>query len=159
MDTRDLLILGGLGFAGWCAFKWWQGRPAANQAQAPSTDVQGAAASQMTGAAARSTVFGGATATRNLLTYPALQLRPKSGIPPASGTLADWEMSTNPIQRGFVLNAVLGPLPVAPSPNNNRYFSPDGGLAGAGSAPHGSPPDQGDPTPTFTNPFGTRGLL
>lgn len=162
MDSRDLLILGGLGVAGFFAWRWWKKVPAANQAQQPKNDVQGSAASQMTNGAARSTVFGGSILARNLFKLPEFpRPKPAATLPPymTQSARADWEMSTNPTQRGFVLNAILGPLPVAPSPNNNRYFSPDGGLTGDGDLPSGSPRDPGDPAPTFTNPFAMRGIL
>jgi len=161
MDSRDFLILGGLGLAGFFAWRWWKKQPVTDQAQQPSSDVTGAAASSMTPAAARSTVFGGGTFMKGLLSPPML-LKPKAPTPAPTqtGTVADWEMGTNGIQRNFVLGAILGPLPVAPSPNNDRFSTPDGNQGALGTQPAGSPPQPGDPSPTFTNPlFAHRGLL
>jgi hypothetical protein len=59
------------------------------------------------------------------------------------------DFMVNPTLRVGVLRAVLGNMPVAPSPSNVRYTGPNGIRAGVGTQPLGDPPNPGDPTPTF----------
>jgi hypothetical protein len=150
MDSRDLLILGGVAVAGYFGWRWWQSRAVTNAAtDAPGT-VAGRSAANMTASGASSTVFSKSVLSKNLLS-PLMSVGPKltSVTGPATAP------ATNEALRVSVLRAVLGPLPVAPSPNNLRFASADGTPAVQSQQPIGSPPQPGDPLPTF---FSLRGI-
>ncbi len=150
MDTRDLLILGGVAVAGYFGYRWWQSRVVTNaQTDAPGTTA-GRIASSMNVAAALTTTFGGSTFTKRLLAPMNVQ-----GLKAPSATGPAVAPETNNALRMDVLRAVLGPLPVAPSPNNLRFASSEGTPATRAQMPIGSLPQPGDPTPTF---FGMRGI-
>lgn len=164
MDSRDLIVLGLVGVGGWLAYRWWKNKPTANQAQQPKSQVAANAASSMTEAAARASVFGGATMVNRILPpsavtwqgMPIARSTLGTATPPPNTTHPDPDMVPDPIVRTMVMQAVLGPLPVAPSPNNNRFSDPNGAPAVGATAPVGSPPQPGDPAATFTNVYNVR---
>jgi hypothetical protein len=144
MDSRDLLILGGVAVAGYFGYQWWASRAITKAStDAPGTDA-GRSASSMTDDAARSTVFGGATLAKRMLA----PIRTLIAVPP-SVTGPPQAPPVNETLRTSVLRAVLGPVPVAPSPNNLRFASSDGTPAVMSEMPKGSQPQPGDPVPTF----------
>lgn len=126
MDSRDVLILGGVGLAGYLGWRWWQRTQAAPR---PSTD--GAATSTMTRAAALATQAG-ATLLGGLRsgTAPLAAGRPPGFFSSSSYVLQSAAKSAS---NALALNA--RPQPVAAAPNTN-YFTvtgvqqPRGSVAG-----------------------------
>lgn len=152
MDTRDLLILGGIGVAAYFGWRWYnrnvqtaQGSPAA------ARELGNTAGASMTADAARTTVFGGGVSFRRLLSPPTvskLPLLPRPTDPPAPSP-------ETPGLRAFVLRAVLGPQLVAPSPDATRLVPSVGTSALEGTTPNGDQPNPGDPDVVF---YSRRGI-
>ncbi len=148
MDSRDLIVLGLVGVGGWLAYRWWKAQPIANAQNTAPDEPAGAAASSMTGSAARTTVFGGMLARKLLDPIGFGTVRPKLPAPTGSAVavVADQAPAYFKVQRQ-VSSAVLGPMPVAPSPNNFRFTSTGVMAPISGTAPSGDQPSPGDPSP------------
>jgi hypothetical protein len=148
MDSRDLLILGGVAVAGYFGWRWWKNAIVTNASESAAGTAVGNAASSMTETGARTTVFGRVFGTKRLFLPPSRDPVP-TAVAPTAPALTTPDFATDPKMRLGVLRAVLGNLPVAPSPNNDRYTGPNGILADAGTQPGPAPRQPADPSPTW----------
>jgi hypothetical protein len=154
MDSRDLLILGGVAVAGYFGWRWWKARTITNASQNAAGTEAGNAATSMTETGARTTVFGPAFGVKRLF-LPPVQPPIAPTVAPTAPAAASPDLVTDSKLRAFVLQANLGNLPVAPSPSNVKFTGPAGIRAGVGTGTPADPAQPGDPGPTF---FALRGI-
>lgn len=145
MDSRDFIVLGLVGVGGWLAWRWYKNRTG----KAPGTP-SGDASSSMTDTGARTTVFGGGIMFQKLLSPTLIHrdatsdIRPRPTAPPII-PIQNQNRTFIPV-RNQVVDAVLAPLPISPSPSGQRFVL-TGITAPAGTSPDGDQPQPGDPGP------------